>query len=324
GSGGAGGLGGGAGGQGAAGGLGGSGGEAGGRGGAAGSGGAGGLGGGAGGQGAAGGEAGGRGAAGGMDGPGGGAGGQGATGGQSGSAGGPGGAEGERAGGGPVRRFLDRTLRDRLGAKRPESHTDRARQILERERYQRGQIKSHKKPEKRREPGESDGSWRIRVERPSSSGGAGVPLGHMFFYLLIGLALALVAFWIVGALRNRPDRAEPKSGQGDGDDQDADPVRRLLADVMALASRGLYAEAVHELLLLAVQHLSSERGSAASDALTSRELIRLLPRTLEQRRRFEALVLAVERWLFAGQTLDRPAFERCLDAFKGLALGEEA
>jgi len=110
--------------------------------------------------------------------------------------------------------------------------------------------------------------------------------------------------------------------------QGQDPMRRsaaptrTLAQAQELADRGAYPDAVHWLLLVALEQWSVTSGTVTTD-LTSREVVRTLPADLpaDRRHAFVALVRSVEQAWFGGRTVDHEAFEHALrhfHAFTGL------
>jgi hypothetical protein len=193
-----------------------------------------------------------------------------------------------------------------------------AHEILSDPAYQKDLMKRPQRPE-HSNSGCDDG--KIRVRRSGSAApGAGGSIATLLAWLAAGVAVALSIIWIItnyqrrepGALSPSDSGAEPQNGTAAKDPS-------ILA-IENLAARGLFAEAVHEMLLLAVVRLAARHHRELSGWLTSRELTRLLPSTDDERGRFARLVEAVERSLFGGQAIDRTTYERCFDDFGGLAL----
>jgi Domain of unknown function (DUF4129) len=192
-----------------------------------------------------------------------------------------------------------------------------AREILADPAYQR---ELPAQPEPRQPESGCDRSARIHVGGGGSSAGAAGSVVSLLAWLAVGVAVALVALWVGAAVvrRRRETEADARAVLDvDGADPGLDPS---LAAVQRLAAQGQYPQAIHELLLLTVQRLADRHSRTVSGWLTSRELIRLLPATDEERQRFSRLVTWVERALFGGQAVDRNTFDDCLADFMALGL----
>ncbi len=89
-------------------------------------------------------------------------------------------------------------------------------------------------------------------------------------------------------------------------------------EVERLAAEGHFGEAVHRLLLIAMDRLIRHRGESLEDSLTSREILRRLRLGEEGRGALERLVAGTERFLFAEVAVDGEEFEACRRAFETL------
>ena len=122
-------------------------------------------------------------------------------------------------------------------------------------------------------------------------------------------------------------RAAPGAGTapepGLAVDNPPEPVDEPVAAAMRLADEGRLVDAVR-LLQQAAEDLLRARGHAVDPAATSREIHDSLRRATGVADIFGAIVRAVERALFGGQTIDRRDVERCSTSFLALrdALGD--
>ncbi len=153
-----------------------------------------------------------------------------------------------------------------------------------------------------------------------------LPFARGLLWLLIGLAAVALVWIVIDRVRSGEWRFRRRAtlgvaaGTGDEDWQpDAAPVRAWLQEADALAAQGRYAEAVHHLLLRAVEDIARRRPALVQPALTSRELAgaALLPgpvRTL-----FSGIALLVERSLFGGRAVDADEWARARTDYAELA-----
>ncbi len=97
-------------------------------------------------------------------------------------------------------------------------------------------------------------------------------------------------------------------------------ARDLLSEADALASRGLYAEAAHLLLLRSVQDIEKRRPRALRVSLTTREIAALKGLPEAARPAFARIGRVVERSLFGGAAVDAADYAACRDAYEAFAL----
>jgi len=139
------------------------------------------------------------------------------------------------------------------------------------------------------------------------------------------LALALLVAAVAWPLLRRLTRREPESADAAVDAPRSAAVPNTLARARALGEAGLHLEAVHLLLLVAVEHWSRHAPAPVHPDQTSRELLRSLPPSLpvERREALAALVRAVEWCWFGGRPAGRAEYERALRSCS-VFLGESA
>jgi len=137
--------------------------------------------------------------------------------------------------------------------------------------------------------------------------------------LASGLAFALVLVWLVSRAMDRQPKEPRPDAAGAGSPDGSPREGATLTEVERHAAAGRFGEAVHLLLLLAVDRLCAGREERPADAFTSRELARILPRTPEERTLFHRLVSTVELFLFGNRSVDEERYRSCLEAFQRLA-----
>ncbi len=197
----------------------------------------------------------------------------------------------------------------------------RAREILADSRYQT-HLPRHETPqdlaEGKGQP-QSPSSTRLPdVSVPVI--GAGAALTRIIFMVLLVAVVALVFAWLVQTLSQRMSRVrESAENASEIQGEDTGPRRELdVEDATRLAAEGRYGEAIHALLLAAIQHFAARARLTIQPSRTSRELARLLPLSGESRPKFNELVMAVERTLFGGEPAGAEDFQRSLERFRAL------
>ncbi|MDO7835937.1 DUF4129 domain-containing protein [Sphingobium sp. HBC34] len=154
------------------------------------------------------------------------------------------------------------------------------------------------------------------------------PYARIFLWTMIA-ALALLILWIVvdrvrhGVWRLPRWRRGRSAVAIEPVEEDwtpaAAPARAWLEEADALAGQGLYAQAVHHLLLRSVEDLSRRRPQVVRPALTSRDLARADGIPSAPRRLFAEIASAVERSLFGGRPIDADEWSRCRLAYADFA-----
>jgi hypothetical protein len=195
----------------------------------------------------------------------------------------------------------------------------RARAILKDSRYQT-HLPQHEAPQDLAEsqtPPSFGGALPPVVEPVI---GAGAELARILFIVLLVAVAALVLAWVVQAVFQRMARGR-KSAESEAEvkGEEAGPQRELdVEDATRLAAEGRYGEAIHALLLAAIQHFAVRAHMQVQPSRTSRELARLLPLRGESRAKFNELVQAVERTLFGGEAAGPEDYQRSLERFRSL------
>jgi hypothetical protein len=202
----------------------------------------------------------------------------------------------------------------------------RARQILADPRYQTSAPRAEEgarqrprppaSPEVAASPGPGEGAG-------ASSGGARTAIGGVpavaattaqtVLYVTAALALLLLAGGLARAAAARRRRPQPPAAAAAGAGQ---PGRRgPPPDADRLAAEGRYGEAVHSLLLQAIDQVGRRSPQGPPASCTSRELVRRLPLREASRAAFAELVEAVEVILFGGAPAGAGDYERGVRLF---------
>ena len=154
--------------------------------------------------------------------------------------------------------------------------------------------------------------------------GALMPIFKILFWGFLIFGAGLIIYIIGMALWNfrqaRRNREEEDNQSSPLYRPSGERARILLEAVDELADRGLYAEAVHQLLFRSVQDLTIARPNMIRRSYTSREISVLNELAPETRKAFSFIAAEVERSHFGGRQLDKPAFLRCREAYAQLAI----
>ena len=148
--------------------------------------------------------------------------------------------------------------------------------------------------------------------------------GDLFLYLLmgtLGIALCIVVYHLVRTY------APNRRAWGKRADQPLDLVARAMAapgeeklpeldEIERLAMAGSYAEAIHLMLLRALEALRRRLGTSWAKSLTSREIARRSELGATDRRALKMLVGAVEISRFGGQSANEQVYRACLDQYR--------
>jgi Domain of unknown function (DUF4129) len=162
---------------------------------------------------------------------------------------------------------------------------------------------------------------------PSSS----VPIpGEVFLYLLIAvlaIALCIVGYHLYGTYgfgrrvsKKKIDQplqvaTQPIARTAEAPLPDLDEIERL-------ARSGAYAEAIHLMLLRALEALRRRLGTSWAKSMTSREIARRSELPASDRSALKMLVGAVEISRFGGQSANEQIYRACLDQYR--LIGESA
>lgn len=150
------------------------------------------------------------------------------------------------------------------------------------------------------------------------------PLGGLTAVLLYALAAGVVLLLLVwagqaivrhsGIRRRRAPATVVERNSG---------VQESVSDPGRMAERGLYKEAIHGLLLLAIRNVSRSEDMAPARSWTSRELARRLPMKDQARGAFRQLVTMVEGSHFGVLDVGQEHYRLCLRHYR-VATGEVA
>lgn len=92
-------------------------------------------------------------------------------------------------------------------------------------------------------------------------------------------------------------------------------IERPLEDAEELARRGLFAEAIHTLLLRTLQELARSAAVRVAPATTSREILARVPLLADARSALAGLITAVEITHFGDEPASADDYERCRRQF---------
>ncbi|HKV12164.1 MAG TPA: DUF4129 domain-containing protein [Thermoanaerobaculia bacterium] len=204
----------------------------------------------------------------------------------------------------------------------PADAKERARSVLQDPEFQGSlpeQAKSQDEEDAPVEPSSEAASRRDRPEPEEDEEPAAgtASLASMTVYLLVGIAVILLVVWILMEGADRRAKVEPAKADGGGGDEPALEGRDFaLDDATRLASQGLYAEAMHVLLLIAIHQVAERSRATLPASRTSRELVRLLPLGADSREAFGEMVRAVELTLFGGAPAGAQDYQRSLECFR--------
>ena len=150
------------------------------------------------------------------------------------------------------------------------------------------------------------------------------PLAKVVIYAAGGAVVLALVWFIVTSFadvrfRRKDSKGEPAPVLYE---PGAARVRTLLEEVDALAREGRYREAVHLLLLRAVEDIDASRPGEVRRSLTAREIGRIPSLTPRTREAFVSIATINERGWFAGLTTDRAQWEAARAAYAQFG-GEE-
>ncbi len=153
-----------------------------------------------------------------------------------------------------------------------------------------------------------------------------LPVFKILFWVFITLGISLLLFIIGKAVwgfrRYRLNREKKSKATSSLYRPSEVRAQILLASVDALADKGQYAEAVHQLLYRSIQDITIARPNVIRRSYTSREIAGLSELTPETRTAFSLIAAEVERSHFGGRILGKAAFLRCREAYAQFAVPE--
>jgi hypothetical protein len=134
-------------------------------------------------------------------------------------------------------------------------------------------------------------------------------------YVTAALALLLLAGGLARAAAARRRRPQPPAAAAAAAGAGQPGRRGPPPDADRLAAEGRYGEAVHSLLLQAIDQVGRRSPQGPPASCTSRELVRRLPLREASRAAFAELVEAVEVILFGGAPAGAGDYERGVRLF---------
>jgi hypothetical protein len=134
----------------------------------------------------------------------------------------------------------------------------------------------------------------------------------------LGVLIGYGLFQLVMSYVNRPRKDVDVSEAEPLIDIDASEAQSWLDDAEGLAKSGRYGDAVHHMLLRAIDHLKRRSGRVIPRAWTAREIQTQLPISILARALLQLLVQTVERAHFAGRDIAEADFMRCRDSYEQL------
>jgi hypothetical protein len=154
------------------------------------------------------------------------------------------------------------------------------------------------------------------------------PFFKLLFWIVLGLAVLAILYWLFRwvergglAFLRRARATEQTSGEAWRPDEA--PARALLVEADALAAIGRFSEAAHLLLFRSIEEIDRKRPSVVRPALTSRDIARAEGVPPAPRSAFARIVMAVERSLFGGRSLDAADWTDCRTAYEEFAFAAE-
>jgi hypothetical protein len=169
------------------------------------------------------------------------------------------------------------------------------------------------------ELGESERDRRMMVDaRDHEEGGAASSLMRLLLWGMVIVIGVLVASWIASELSRYGGDAELAPADEAADRMQAAAkaiIDRPLGDADELARHGLFAEAIHTLLLRTLQELVRSAAVRVAPATTSREILARVPLLADARSALAGLITAVEITHFGDAPASAADYERCRQQF---------
>ncbi|HNB26326.1 MAG TPA: DUF4129 domain-containing protein [Alphaproteobacteria bacterium] len=149
--------------------------------------------------------------------------------------------------------------------------------------------------------------------------------GNLFLYVLIGTLAVCACLVLYHLIRTYAPgrRAWSKADQAVMLEIAAIPAPGEaplppLDEIERLARAGAYAEAIHLMLLRALETLRRRLGTSWAKSLTSREIVRRSELPGTDRQALKVLVGAVEICRFGGQQANEQIYRACLDHYRSI------
>jgi hypothetical protein len=159
--------------------------------------------------------------------------------------------------------------------------------------------------------------------------GNGGPAFKAIFWIVLAAIVLAILYWLfrwiegggLGFLKRR--RQAESAGTGEAWRPEEAPARALLAEADRLAASGRFAEAAHLLLFRSIEEIERKRPKLVRPALTSRDIADAPQIPQAPRSAFARIVMAVERSLFGGRTLDVQDWTQCRASYEEFAFAPE-
>jgi len=169
------------------------------------------------------------------------------------------------------------------------------------------------------ELGEGERDQRMMVDaREHEEGGAASSLMSFLMWGMVIVIGVLLASWVASELSRYGGDAElppPEEPAGRMHAAAAAIIDRPLGDADELARHGLFAEAIHTLLLRTLQELVRRAAVRVAPATTSREILARVPLSADARSALAGLITAVEITHFGDAPANAADYERCRQQF---------
>ncbi len=143
---------------------------------------------------------------------------------------------------------------------------------------------------------------------------AGVVVAALIAYFLFNLARELLGSRL-GLKRRRKEQAAETARVETVPPAAREAEHRTLAEADALAAEGRFSEAIHLLLLVAMERLRRELGPRVAPAMTGREILRLSPIPETASAPLTRMVALSEIKHFGGRSASEPDYRICREDF---------
>lgn len=211
-------------------------------------------------------------------------------------------------------------------AQNPADVRDQAEQVLEADDIQRDTPLAERA---RKQASEVAQDPALQHEPPEPVAPSPPPMsapipGDLFLYLLVATLAVCVALALFHLYRTyAPGRSAWSAKAGQPLEVAAQAIRAPgedpvpeLDEIERLARAGAFAEAIHLMLLRALEALRRRLGASWAKSLTSREIVRRSELAAADRQALKMLVGAVEICRFGGQSANEQIYNTCLDQYR--------
>lgn len=205
----------------------------------------------------------------------------------------------------------------------PAEVRDAARAVLSGAEYQTELPENEATLEAEQDPRtDSPGAPREQLDDDEMRVPAGGPLGFIasaLLYVMLGVAVVLLIFWLVSELKGYEKEGGEEGGDAPAVAVDDAVVAQPLGDADTLARQGRFSEAIHVLLLRTLEELVRRLPSPLPRSFTSREILGRVRLPSDARTALSGLVTAVELCHFGNDTPGEGDYRACVDRFRAFA-----